>query len=308
MAFRSCLLFCTSLVAFVACNPKPQTNATENEMEKSTFDWQGHRGARGLRPENTIPAFLLALEYPDITTLELDIAISKDSVVVVSHDPWMQGSICTQPDGKPIPEEDEQRYALFKMTYDEIKGYDCGSKGNSRFPDQQPMKVYKPALREVVNAVEDQVLATGRSPVFYNIEIKSQPEWDGVFTPEPGAFARMALTEVNQLGIHDRVCIQSFDIRALQAVRALDPSVTLAYLIENMESAEKNLDSLGFTPQIYSPYFKLLSPEVVAGLHDKNIKVIPWTVNDAADMKSMIDMGVDGIITDYPNRIPNNRK
>ncbi|MEZ4956276.1 MAG: glycerophosphodiester phosphodiesterase family protein [Saprospiraceae bacterium] len=112
----------------------------------STFDWQGHRGARGLLPENTIPAFLEALKYP-VKTLELDVAVSKDLQLIVSHEPWMSHHICTKPEGVAVTEQEAMSLKIMDLTYDEIKKYDCGSRGNERFPQQKKMAVYKPSWR-----------------------------------------------------------------------------------------------------------------------------------------------------------------
>ncbi len=266
----------------------------------ATFDWQGHRGARGLLPENTIPAFLKALEYP-VKTLELDVAISKDSQLVISHEPWMSPAICTQPSGSPITEE--QQFNLFQLTYEEIRGFDCGSRGNARFPEQRPMPAAKPLLREMVTKVEQYCKDNGRPLPFYNIEIKSRPEWDNIFTPKPPVFAHLLMEQIQSLGIKARTCIQSFDVRALQAVRQIDSTMVVALLVENTDGLDKNLETLGFVPDIYSPYYMLVSANLVKKAHAQNMLVVPWTVNDTATMRGLINLGVDGIITDYPNLV-----
>ena len=268
------------------------------------FDWQGHRGARGLAPENTVPAFLKALEFPRITTLEMDLAVSADLKLIVSHDPWMSALICSHPDGRPVGAEEEEDVLLFGKTYAQIKKYDCGRRGNPRFPVQEPMATHKPTLEEVVRAVEKRVRHKGLPMPGFNIEIKSRPDWDGVQTPPVAVFARLVVEAVRKLRIQDRVCIQSFDPRALREVRALAPGLTLALLVENKDGVEANLERLGFIPQIYSPYHELLNAGVVHTLHERGMRVIPWTVNDTPTMKALVALGVDGIITDYPDRIP----
>jgi glycerophosphoryl diester phosphodiesterase len=272
-------------------------------MEKSTFDWQGHRGARGLLPENTIPSFLKALEYP-VTTLELDVAVSKDNVVIVSHEPWMSEKICSKPDGSPVGESEAMKLKIRDLTYDEIKSYDCGSRGNSRFPEQQSMPVYKPSLLDVIGEVQKFCFIRALPLPQFNIEIKSAPELDGAFTPAPGEFARLLLEVIEQKKIASKVCIQSFDVRSLQAVKKQAPAMVTALLVENEDGFKKNLKRLGYVPEIYSPDYKLLRKRYVRKLHKRGIKVIPWTVNAAEDMRKLIRKGVDGIITDYPNLIP----
>ncbi len=266
------------------------------------FDWQGHRGARGLLPENSLPAFKKALEL-GVQTLELDLAVSKDGQLIVSHEPWMSHLLCSSPEGQPIAENDEQNHALFHLTVEQIRSYDCGSRGNARFPRQQPMRVYKPTLREVVETCEAYARELGRPLPRYNIEIKSRPEWDGSLTPEPETFARLTLKALQDLGIAERACVQSFDVRPLQILRRRAPTLTLALLVENHEPWQENIQRLGFTPEIYSPFFGLLDEATIQALHEAGMKVIPWTVNSLEDMRRLIRWGVDGIITDYPDLI-----
>lgn len=274
-------------------------------MDEKIIDWQGHRGARGLAPENTIPAFLKALEFPAVTTLELDLAVSKDSQLVISHEPWMNALFCLQPDGSAILEEEEKsRFAIYQMNYAEVKTFDCGSKGNPNFPEQELVKAHKPTLREMVTTIEEHVKANQLPPPNYNLEIKSEVEWDSILCPNPQTFARFVVDEVEQLGIRKRVVIQSFDLRPLREVRALGHDLRVALLVYLPGRLQDQLDQLGFVPQIYSPYYKLVTANLVEEAHDRGMKVIPWTVNETTVMDSLLQMGVDGIITDYPNRIP----
>ena len=268
------------------------------------FDWQGHRGARGLLPENTIPSFIRALEFDQITTLELDVVVSKDNKVVISHEPWMSHEICLTPEGEPVKKSDEDELVIYQMEYETIKSYNCGSRGNKRFPDQQPMATYKPLLSDMIQAVENHCKTNQLGLPGYNIEIKSRPDWDGLKTPEPATFAQLVVDVVKAAGIQDRVCIQSFDPRSLESVHKIAPSITTAFLIENTQDLDTNLKKLSYQPEIYSPYYLMVSEELIRNAREKGIKVIPWTVNDTEKMKSLMELGVDGIITDYPNRIP----
>jgi Glycerophosphoryl diester phosphodiesterase len=264
------------------------------------FDVQGHRGARGLKPENTIPAFLAALNE-GVTTIELDVAITKDQKVVISHEPWMNGDICFDSTGNVIPKKEEKKYNLYRMTYAEIKKFDCGSKGNERFPAQEKLKVSKPLLSEVIIAVENHIKNYTKYEVDYNIEIKSMPEGDGKFHPKPQEFSEIVYNLINQYLPLERVVIQSFDFRVLKYWHEKYPEVRLAALVENKNGVEQNLAALGFNPSIYSPYYKLLQKEDVKFLHKKKVRVIPWTVNKSSEMLSLKGMGVDGFITDYPD-------
>jgi glycerophosphoryl diester phosphodiesterase len=282
------------------------------------FDIQGHRGARGLRPENTIPAFKLALDS-GVNTIELDVAITKDKQVVVSHEPWMAAEICLDPNGNDIPKKEEMKYNIYQMTYDQVKQFDCGLKPHERFPEQQKMKIHKPLLSEVIIAVENHIRNFSTYEVDYNIEIKSLPEGDNKFHPTPAEYSELVFNLVDQYIPLERLVIQSFDFRVLKYWHEKHPEVRLAALVENKKTVDQNLNALGFIPSIYSPDFKLLTNESVEYLHTKTyprqevtenktttvnmkLRVIPWTVNEIEDMLALKGMGVDGFITDYPNR------
>jgi glycerophosphoryl diester phosphodiesterase len=265
------------------------------------FDLQGHRGARGLKPENTIPAFITALNY-GVTTIELDVVITHDNQVILSHEPWMSHEFCLKPDSGEISLEDEKKSAIYKMNYSEVKQYDCGLKMHPRFPEQEKMTAHKPLLTEVIAAVENHIKSFTTYEVDYNIEIKSTKEGDNIFHPTPEVFSDIVYQLIDQYLPWERIVIQSFDFRVLKYWKKKYPHVRLAALVENKNSAEANLSALGFTPSIYSPNFILLTPDVIRMLHQKKIRVIPWTINEVADMKRFKTWGVDGIITDYPNR------
>jgi glycerophosphoryl diester phosphodiesterase len=286
-----------NLLAFAAC----RVSKTDPTPTPAGFDWQGHRGCRGLKPENTIPAFVHALQYPDVVTLELDLAVSKDLQLIVSHEPWFNGGICRMPNGDSLGRGADAKHLIFDKTAEEIRGWDCGSWGNSRFARQQREKAYKPTLREVVQAVR-KALPTGKT-IRWNIEIKSQPDFDGVKTPPIEQFVSIVLAEIKALSIEQTTTIQSFDVRPLQIIHRDAPQVTLAFLIENARSVEYNLDKLGFVPQIYSPYYLTVNKKKVRQCHRKDMRIIPWTVNDVSSMRRLIGLGVDGIITDYPDLI-----
>ena len=271
-------------------------------VDQNSFDWQGHRGCRGLLPENTIPAFLKALEYP-IKTLELDLAVSKDRKLIVSHDPYFSHHICNKPDGTPVTEAEEKDHRIIDMTYNQIKAYDCGSLGNERFPDQHPIYVNKPSLEDMINSVEAFCVHNSRTKPFYNIEIKSLPKWYDTLVPPPAEFVRLTLEEITAYNIKKRTCIQSFDPAVMNELHKQAPEVTNAFLVENEEDFEANMAKLNFKPSIYSPYYKFVDEELVTKVHNKGMKLIPWTVNDTEEMKKVKALGVDGIITDYPNRI-----
>lgn len=265
------------------------------------FDVQGHRGARGLKPENTIPAFLTALNY-GVTTVELDLAVTQDGLLVVSHEPWMSSVICLDSSGNEIGERNERRYNIFQMTYEEVRQFDCGLKYNPAFPQQEKLETVKPLLTDIIIAIEDHIKSFTQYEVDYNIEIKSSPQGDGKFHPTPDVFSDLVYSTLDQYLPMERVIIQSFDFRVLKYWHAHYPDVRLAALVENALPIDSNLNQLGFIPSIYSPYYKLLTEDRVRFLHQKGIRVIPWTVNEKADMERMRSWRVDGFITDYPDR------
>ncbi len=279
---------------------------TENFVRDSTFklspdfDIQGHRGARALFPENTLHGMLMAARIPGITTLELDLAVSKDNKVVLSHEPWMSSDICSFPNGDRLLPPDDEKYRLYEMTYEEIKEFDCGKRWNKNFSKQKPKAQYKPLLEDIFREVENLIINEKLPSLRYNIEIKSRPEWDNFFTPDPEKFARLVYEVISKNNLKERVTIQSFDPRALQAMRKIDESISLVYLVEGDKDFKKKLKELDFTPAVYSPRYDLITKEDVSTLHAMGIKVIPWTVNDSVQILKTIEMGVDGIISDDP--------
>jgi glycerophosphoryl diester phosphodiesterase len=271
-------------------------------MAQSTFDIEGHRGCRGLYPENTIPAFINAVRL-GVNTLEMDIIVSKDGQLVISHDPFMNDVICSNPDGSPVTAEQAEKLKIYSLTYEEIKKYDCGMRLNPKFPDQEKMKVYKPLLADVIDTVEKYVKEHNLAPVHYNIETKSTVKGDDINHPQPAVFTNMFYYVIKSKGVMDRCILQSFDVRTLQEMHRIDPSVTTALLVGNMDGFDKNIKALGFNPTIYSPNYLLVNKRLIAKCHSLGIKILPWTVNDEKKMIALKKQGVDGLISDYPDRL-----
>ena len=273
-------------------------------LNNNSFDIevQGHRGCRGLMPENTIPAFLKAIDL-GVPVLELDVVISEDKKVVVSHEAYFNHIISTGPDGLEITKDNQKSHILYYLPYATIKKYDVGQKNHPSFPGQEKIAVFKPLLSDVVEA-SDAHAAKQKMPLpKYNIEIKRIKGEDYYFTPPVEDFVDLVLKEVDRLGIHDRVNIQSFDMESLRIVKDNAPAITTALLIQNNNSAEDNIKELGFKPDIYSSFFNSVDEELVEYCHAQEIKVIPWTVNKTADIQRMVLYKVDGIISDYPDRV-----
>lgn len=273
-----------------------------NIQAQFSYDLQGHRGSRGIMPENTIPSMIKALDL-GVTTLELDLAITKDGEVIVSHEPWMNPVICLDPQGNEIPDQDKS-HNIFQMSFEEVIQYDCGSKFHSGFPQQVKFHVTKPRLSDLIDAVEKYVEDFNLPRPNYNIEIKSMADGDGIFHPNPKDFSDKVLALLLSKISPERFNVQSFDFRVLQYIHDAYPGITLAILVDNASKYEEQLQELGFKPRIYSPYFVALTKEIVAALHENGMKVIPWTVNTSEQMEKLLDMKVDGIITDYPNLAP----
>lgn len=268
---------------------------------KNELDKEAHRGGRGLMPENTIPAMLHAIDL-DVTTLEMDTHISKDGQVVVSHDPYFNENITITPEGKSLIKEEARERLLYTMPYDSIAKYDVGLKPYPAFPQQQKIAVHKPLLSDLLDATETYTKQKSKT-IFYNIEIKSKQDGDFKLHPPVEEFVDKVMQVINEKGVAARTIIQSFDTRALQIMHRKYPQVATSLLIEADEktSLDEQLQQLGFTPSAYSPNSALVTPSLLQQCHDKNMKVIPWTVNDLAEMKRLKQMGVDGIISDYPN-------
>ncbi len=285
--------------AILICVVLIMAAATSQAQDK--FDLQGHRGCRGLMPENTIPAFIKALDL-GCTTLELDVVITADKRVVVSHETYMNSVTCLDSTGAPITKESQKRFNIFRLTYDQVKKFDCGTVPHPDFPEQKKMKVIKPLLSDVIKAAELYARQKQLPPVRYNIEIKCSPEGDNIDHPEPGVFSELVLAAVKDAGVTDRMNIQSFDLRPLRYIHEKYPAIQLALLIANPKSIGGNISDLGFTPAIYSPYYLLVNRKAVRKAHAAGMKIIPWTVNKGKDMNKMRALGVDGIITDYPDR------
>jgi glycerophosphoryl diester phosphodiesterase len=266
------------------------------------LDVQAHRGGRALMPENTIPAMLHAVDL-GVKTLELDCVISKDGKVVVSHDTYMSADFMLKPDGSGISKAEEKGLLLFTMPYDSIRLYDAGSKPHPQFPAQKKLKTYKPLLADMIDSVERYIKVNHLKPVYYNLEIKSAPAGDDTAHPAPDAFVKLVMDVLNNKKIAKRVTIQSFDVRPLQVLHTAYPKQVLSYLIANKESFADNITKLGFTPQVISPYYTLIDSSFVEQAHQAKVQVLPWTVNDEAGMQKMADLKVDGIITDFPDKL-----
>lgn len=263
-----------------------------------TFTIQGHRGARGYLPENTIQSCCRALEL-GADGLEIDVCVSKDNQIIVSHEPFMSRLICSFPDGKPV--NTEGGLLLKNMTVAEIQAFDCGSRGNARFSKQEPIKCFKPTLYELINGINAFCEAKKIPLPFWNIEVKSHRKWYGRLVPTPSIFLNLLKKRPLSILPENRFYISSFDPFFLRETRRQMPKIPLAFLTEHRETFAESRRRLGFLPTIYSPFYKNINQQMVKNAHSKGVKVMTWTVNDGVEAARLKRFGVDGIITDYPD-------
>ena len=263
---------------------------------------QGHRGCRGLYPENSLPAFQHALDL-GVRVLEMDVCLSADGQVVVSHEPYMNSRYASHPNGNPVLKEEEMGLNMYQMPYSLIKGYDVGKRGNALFPEQAKVPTYKPLLAEVL-ALGEAFRKKAGEAVYYNIEIKSEPSEYGHSQPASVKdFSDRVQAVIRSHVANQFIILQSFDFAVLSYYHQVYPEVRLSALVES-ETPQFTLDMLGFTPAIFSASYVHLTQEIIQYCHAKGMQVVPWTINSTEKMKQFEAWGVDGIITDYPNRAP----
>ena len=279
------------------------------------FDLQGHRGTRGLAPENTIVAFQRALAI-GVTTLETDLAVTKDGVLVISHDPLLNPDLTRGPDGKWLTSKGP---AIHSLTLEQLRTYDIGrtnpdSAYGKQYPEQQPADGQRfPTLKEI--------FALGRgNNVRFAIETKITPT-SGTDTPDPATFAKLVVDAVREAGMSERVEVLSFDWRTLVEVKKLAPEIRTTCITQSTQNFDNARNAAwtagleisrhdGSVPKLvkaagcntWSSFFRNLTPASIAEGKGLGLTVLPWTVNDPADMARLIDWKVDGLITDYPDR------
>ncbi len=316
---------CTSpeTVSVATLDPAPAASRPTSVAPNSSFDVEGHRGARGLRPENTLPAFEVALDL-GVSTLELDLHLSSDGQVIVWHDPFVDPSKCrldSEIAGLPNPDTaNEAELAIRSLTAAQLGGYICDRNPDvGRYPDQRAdpgelagLDYRIVTLTELFGFVASYTNSEEKTPkqranaavVQFNIETKRVPndpatigdDFDG---SNPGQFELTILEDVQQSGMAGRVIIQSFDHRSLKAINSVNNEIRLAALTRDPVGNPGAFADWG--AKIWSPRASTLTAASVEAAHQADLLVIPWTVNDIDHMQSLIEMGVDGIITDRPD-------
>jgi len=267
---------------------------------KPSFDEQAHRGGRGLMPENTIISEKDAIDYG--CTMEMDLQMTKDKKIVVSHDAYLNSLFILTPEGDTMSKKDGYSRLIYNMNYDSLAKYDVGSKPHPDFPDQKNIPAQRPLLSVLIDSVEAYAKTKGHTN-HYNIELKTSKKADGKHYPNLEEYVDSAMAIIERKGIASRTMIQSFDVRALRIVHDKWPDIEISYLVgaKDKQDVQGYIDDLGFKPDIFSPNYHLCTAERVQAFHDAGIRVIPWTPNTVEEMQKLKDMGVDGEITDYPN-------
>ena len=260
----------------------------------SQVNYYGHRGCRGLLPENSIPAFQKALEL-GADGIELDVVVNKDKQLVVSHEPYFKKDFCSDSSGNEIT--DEQKYNTFLMSQNDIRKFDCGSHGNPGYLEQKGLPVSKPLLQEVF----EQVNLKGKTLL---LEVKSEEKEYGISQPKPKEFAKLVYTEAKKLPSDVKLYYMSFDPKILEELYALDSTILTVYLTYSpFKSSRKFLREIHITPTVLGMYYPTISKKKVLQLKNKGISTFAWTVNESQLSNQLINKGVVGIITDYPDRV-----
>ena len=267
------------------------------------IDVQAHRGGAGLMPENTIEAMKHALDM-GVNTLELDLQLSKDGLVVVSHDPYFHHRYAIRPDGSYVEKDDPKEY-IYTMPYSEVAKYDVGSRESEVWPGKACIKTVKPLANDLIDFVENYTKENGLSPVRYNIEIKSKDAaGEGQNWPTYDRFVTECCKFLHSKQLDDRLVVQSFDVRALNYMHEKYPEFILSYLVDaNAPDFDTYMGYLKFTPQWLSPHHTITDEALVQKCREKGIKLVPWTVDKPEDIKRILDLGVEAIISNYPDRV-----
>ncbi|MCA5005260.1 glycerophosphodiester phosphodiesterase family protein [Sphingobacterium bovistauri] len=276
-------------------------NSINIDSNFPSFAYEGHRGARGLYPENSTGAMKVAIDLPVVTTLEMDCHITKDKKVVVFHDDFLNPKFVTYANGKELAGKDIKGL-VYDYTYKQLQQFDLGLKGNVDFPQQKKVSTKIDLLENLVDESEKYAASKGKK-MFYNIETKSSEKKDNKAHPEPKEFSDLLLKVVFEKGIESRTVIQSFDKRTIQYINKEYPSIRTSFLIDakNKKSPQELVDELGYKPFIISPNYKIVTKQFVESAHKLGVKIIPWTVNTKEEIEALKALKVDGIISDYPN-------
>ncbi len=267
-----------------------QLGLSASTVPKRVVQIHGHRGSRGTHPENTLPAFEEAMSIP-ADFIELDTVLSKDGILIVSHDPYIDGARCKDPNGKQVTHS----IAISSLTAEQISKYDCGSTPNPGFPEQKLVPgTPKPTLEAVLKLVQSK-----SDTIQLNIETKMNQ--DVRRSPDPQMFVEAILTLLKKYNLVERSVLQSFDFRTLTAAKELEPKLRLSALFTSSKRFCEETAKIGAS--IASPAFKLVNEANVKTCHDLGLTLAPYTPNKEDEWDTLIENGVDAIITDYPRKL-----
>lgn len=262
----------------------------------------GHRGCRGLMPENTVEGFLKAVDV-GVDALELDVVITGDYKVLISHEPWLNHEICLNTNGNEMSTAQASGINLYQLSYEQIKKFDCGMKINPEFPEQKKIKATKPLLEDMLIQLKEYCSQKNIPLPVICIEIKSDEKFYGKFQPPPDKFISLVMETVSKQLTSSQYLIQSFDMNILKVLHEKYPEVTLSALNETVENTEMFFNKLGFITPYYSPYYIFVNESTIEFCTNHGIEILAWTVNNETDAALLKSKGVRGIITDYPDRI-----
>lgn len=275
----------------------------EAQSQSESVSFFGHRGCRGLLPENTLEAFEKALEL-GVDGIEWDVVVSKDKELIISHEPYLDASYCLDENGNEVSASDGKKVNFYQLSTEEIQSIDCGSKPYSRFPEQQKIRTHKPTVQEAFQKLDlkDKIIL---------FEVKSEPKDYGVYQPEPSEFADIIANEIADYQYRDNIVFMSFDPVLLEELHKILPDHRYVYLTyKPFKSVKTFLKEISFKPYALGMYHPTIRKRDIKKLHQKDINVFAWTVNKENQSNKLIRYGIDGIITDYPDRItlPDNQK
>ena len=266
-------------------------------------DVQAHRGGAGLWPENTLTSMTNAT-LMGVNTLELDLQISKDGQVVVSHDAYFHSRYATRPDGSIVKPEEPKEY-IYTMPYDSVARYDVGIRPSDVWPGKEQSPAIKPLASVLIDSIETLVRQRGLDPMRYNIEIKcKQGKDEGINWPEYHEFVDRCVELLLSKNLGDRLVIQCFDVRALNYMHEKYPQLKLSYLTGKKDTDwDTYMGKLNFTPDWLSPEHSTVDAGMVENCRKAGIRLVPWTVDEESEIQRMLDLHVEAIISNYPDRV-----
>lgn len=264
------------------------------QLDQTSFF--GHRGCRGLFPENSLEAFNKAIEL-GVDGIEWDVVVSKDKKLIISHEPYLHNAYCLDGDGNEMTSSQGKEINFFELTAEEIQQFDCGTKLHSKYPEQQKVRTYKPTVQEAFEK-----LALSNITILF--EIKSEEPDYGAYQPDPEEYADIIYKEVSSFEFKENIIFMSFDPKILEALHKLLPNFRYVYLTyKPFVSTKKFLKDISFKPYALGMYHPTITKRDINLLHAQNINVFAWTVNKENQAKKLVKFKIDGIITDYPDRI-----